>query len=119
MGCSPSRTSSLYKLMFVKKHEGARKGTNYMKSESQVNSIYDLTETLRRQKAIDTAKAWEKLSRRIVCLSLRRIICIAAVILLALCLLCQFIIQSMLNTTPIEFISLKSTPGIVKKNTPR
>ena len=30
---------------------------------------FDLTETLRKQKAIDTVKAWNKLSRRIACLS--------------------------------------------------
>ncbi|HHU97671.1 MAG: hypothetical protein QM237_02340 [Bacteroidota bacterium] len=83
-----------------------------------MNGIYDLTETLRKQKAIDTVKAWNKLSRRIACLSFRRIICIAAMILLALCLLCQFVIQPMLDTTPIEIITLKSTHGIVTKNTP-
>ncbi len=90
-----------------------------MKNLKQVNGIYDLTETLTRQKAIDTAKAWEKLSRKIAYLSFRRkawdFSCKVAVILLPLFLLHQFIIQPMLKTTPVEVITLSSAPGIVTK----
>jgi ferric-dicitrate binding protein FerR (iron transport regulator) len=90
-----------------------------MKNLRQVNGIYELTETLTKQQSIDTAKAWNKVSRKIAYLSFRKrawnFSCRAAVILLILGLLYQFIIQPMLDTAPIESITLSSAPGIVTK----
>jgi len=81
--------------------------------------IYDLSENLRKQKEIDTGRAWNRLSRKITFLSFRakawNITRTAAAILLPLFLLHQYVIQPMLNTMPVEMITLTSAPGMVTK----
>src|SRR5690554_5435304 len=82
----------------------------FRKKVKQVKAIYDLSERLRKQKRIDSSKAWDKLSRRITFNSFRvkvwNITRTAAAVLLPLFLLHQFVIQPMLKTTPSEMITL-------------
>lgn len=91
----------------------------FRKKVKQVKAIYDLSERLRKQKRIDSSKAWDKLSRRITFNSFRvkvwNITRTAAAVLLPLFLLHQFVIQPMLKTTPSEMITLASAPGMVTK----
>src|SRR5690554_5190545 len=91
----------------------------FRKKVKQVKAIYDLSERLRKQKRIDSSKAWDKLSRRITFNSFRvkvwNITRTAAAVLLPLFLLHQFVIQPMLKTTPSEMITLSTAPGIVTK----
>src|SRR5690554_5740473 len=91
----------------------------FRKKVKQVKAIYDLSERLRKQKRIDSSKAWDKLSRRITFNSFRvkvwNIGRTAAAVLLPLFLLHQFVIQPMLKTTPSEMITLASAPGMVTK----
>lgn len=81
--------------------------------------IQDLSENLRKQKEIDTVKAWSRLSRKITLDSFRvkvwNITRTAAAILLPLLLLHQYVIQPMLQSTPPEMITLISAPGMVTK----
>lgn len=81
--------------------------------------IYDLSENLRRQKEIDNAEAWLRISRKITFVSFRtrawNITRTAAAILLPLFLLYQYVIQPMSKTMPMEMITLVSAPGIVTK----
>lgn len=81
--------------------------------------IYHLSENLRKQKEIDTDKAWRRLSRKINILSFRakawNITRTAAAILLPLFLLHQYVIQPILKTTPPEMVTLVSAPGVVTK----
>lgn len=85
----------------------------------RIETIYELSENLRKQKKIDTEKAWTRLSRKIAFASFRakawNIGRTAAAVLLPLFLLHQFVIQPMLKTTPSEMITLSSAPGIVTK----
>lgn len=85
----------------------------------RIEAIYDLSENLRKQKEIDTEKAWVRLSRKIAFVSFREkawnFTRTAAAVLLPLLLLHQFIIQPMWTTTPAEMITLSSAPGIVTK----
>lgn len=85
----------------------------------RIETIYELSENLRKQKKIDTEKAWVRLSRKIAFVSFRtrvwNITRTAAAILLPLFLLHQFVVQPMLETTSIETITLSSAPGIVTK----
>lgn len=85
----------------------------------QISSIHDLSESLKKQKRINTSSAWGKLSRRIALLSFRarawNVTRTAAAILLPLLLLHQFVIQPMLDATPAETITLASAPGIITK----
>lgn len=85
----------------------------------RIETIYELSENLRKQKKIDTEKAWTRLSRKIAVASFRakawNIGRTAAAVLLPLFLLHQFVIQPMLKTTPSEMITLSSAPGIVTK----
>ncbi|WP_298646222.1 FecR domain-containing protein [uncultured Proteiniphilum sp.] len=85
----------------------------------RIEAIYDLSENLRKQKKIDTEKAWARLSRKIAFVSFRtrvwNITRTAAAILFPLFLLHQYVIQPMLKTTPPEMITLVSAPGIVTK----
>jgi len=81
--------------------------------------IYDLSENLKKQKEIDTEKAWARLSQKIAFVSFQtkawNITRTAAAILLPLFLLHQYVIQPMLDTAPPEMITLVSAPGIVTK----
>ena len=81
--------------------------------------IYDLSENLRRQKEINTGRAWSRLYRKIAFISFRTkawdITRTAAAILLPLFLLHQYVIQPMLHTLPPEIITLSSAPGMVTK----
>lgn len=90
-----------------------------LKMADSNEDIYDLSENLGRQKRIDTAKAWSRLSRKITFDSFRvkvwNITRTAAAVLLPLFLLHQFVVQPMLETTPVEMITLSSAPGIVTK----
>src|SRR5690554_2773727 len=85
----------------------------------RIETIYELSENLRKQKKIDTEKAWTRLSRKIAFASFRakawNIGRTAAAVLLPLFLLHQFVIQPMLKTTPSEMITLSTAPGIVTK----
>lgn len=85
----------------------------------RIETIYELSENLRKQKKIDTEKAWTRLSRKIAFASFRakawNIGRTAAAVLLPLFLLHQFVIQPMLKTTPSEMITLASAPGMVTK----
>ncbi len=90
-----------------------------MKSMRRMNTVYDLSENLRKQKAIDTAKAWGKLSRKISRVSFRKkawdFTRTVAAVVFPLFLLHQFVIQPMLVAMPIEAITLSSAPGMVTK----
>ena len=85
----------------------------------RIEAIYDLSENHRKQKKIDTEKAWVRLSRKIAFVSFRtkawNITRTAAAILFPLFLLHQYVIQPMLEITPPEMITLTSAPGIVTK----
>ena len=90
-----------------------------MEKMKRMNTVYDLSENLRRQKAIDTPKAWDKLSGKISRVSFRKKVWdftrTAAAVLLPLFLLHQFVIHPMLDTMPVEAITLSSAPGIVTR----
>lgn len=83
------------------------------------DTLHNLSENLRKQKEIDSDKAWTQLSRKITFLSFRakvwNVTRTAAVILLPLFLLHQYVIQPNLKTTPPEMITLISAPGMVTK----
>ncbi|WP_352421910.1 FecR domain-containing protein [Proteiniphilum sp.] len=83
------------------------------------DTLHGLSENLRKQKEIDSDKAWTQLSRKITFLSFRvkawNITRTAAVILLPLFLLHQYVIQPNLKITPPEMITLVSAPGMVTK----
>lgn len=90
-----------------------------LKMNNLGKSFYDLSENLRKQKNIDTRKAWDRLSRRIAFVSFRtkiwNVTRTAAAILLPLFLLHQYVVQPMFEITVSEMITLTSAPGIVTK----
>lgn len=85
----------------------------------QVRGVHDLSESLRKQKAIDVSQAWNKLSWRVTRHSFKKkawdFTRTAAAILLPLFLLHQLVIQPMLEPTPGETITLTSAPGVITK----
>lgn len=91
----------------------------FRKKVEGLKAIYDLSDNHRKQKKIDTGRAWVQLSRKIAFASFRtkawNIGRTAAAIILPLFLLHQYVIQPMLKTTPPEMITLVSAPGIVTK----
>lgn len=93
--------------------------SEFREKVKQAKTVYELSECLREQKNIDTEQSWNKLSRKIVFVSLRRkawnLTRTAAAILVPLLLLYQFVIQSSLNDTSSQMITITSAPGIVIK----
>ncbi len=93
--------------------------SEFREKVKQIESLHTLSENLRKQKEIDTAKAWTRLSGKIALISFRtrvwNITRTAAAILLPLFLLHQYVIQPMLKITPPEMITLASAPGMVTK----
>lgn len=92
----------------------------FRRKVKQFKTICDLSESLNRQKKIDTKKAWDKLSQRIAFVSLQKKMWnftrTAAAVLLPLFLLHQFFVRPILETTSSdEVIILSSAPGIVTK----
>jgi len=91
----------------------------FRKKVEGLGIIYGLSENLKKQKKINTEKAWFRLSRRIKAVSFRTKIWnfsrTAAALLLPFFLLHQYVIQPMLKMTPPELITLTSAPGIVTK----
>lgn len=93
--------------------------SEFREKVKQIESLYTLSENLRKQKKIDTEKAWVRLSRKMVFVSFRtrvwNITRTAAAILLPLFLLHQYVIQPMMKIMPQEMITLVSAPGMVTK----
>lgn len=85
----------------------------------QIKNIYDITDSLNKQKKVDTSNAWNSLSKRIAYNSFRKKVWnftrTAAAILLPFFALHQLVIHPMLENTPTEMITLTSAPGIVTK----
>lgn len=83
----------------------------------QVEAIYKLSNNLREQRSIDVFSAWERLSTKIQLFTFRRrlwdVIRIAGVFLIPVFLLYQYAIKP--KITPVEMITIVSTPGIIKK----
>ena len=82
--------------------------------------IYDLSENIGRQKEIDTAKAWSRLSRKIAFDVFRTKVWntarTAAAIMLPIFLLHQYVVQPVLKKSePQEMITISSAPGMVTK----
>ena len=84
---------------------------------NQVKNICDFTETYKKQKMIDTTKAWSKISRKIRLRSIQikvwNITKTTAAVLFPLLLLYQFVIQPMFDNREEEMVTLISAPGIV------
>lgn len=82
--------------------------------------IYDLSENIGRQKEIDTAKAWSRLSRKIAFDTFRvktwNTARTAAAIMFPVFLLHQYVVQPVLKKSePQEMITISSAPGTVTK----
>lgn len=82
-------------------------------------SFHDLTENLREQRKIDTAIAWNRVSRRVAVDTFRtrvwNVTRTVAAILLPLFLLHQYVIHPMLQTTIPEMVTLASAPGMITR----
>lgn len=85
----------------------------------RMRGVCKLSDDLKKQKMVDTEKAWLYLSRKIAFVARRRklwdITRTAAAILLPLFLLHQYVIQPALRRIPSEMVTLVSAPGIVTK----
>jgi len=83
----------------------------------QVEAIYKLSNNLSEQRSFDVFSAWERLSIKIQLFTFRRrlwnVVRIAGVLLIPVFMLYQYAIKPKL--TPVEMITIVSTPGIVKK----
>lgn len=83
------------------------------------DNLFNISENLRKQQEIDTAKAWSHLSRKIAKSSFRiktwDISRNVAVILLPLLLLHQFLIIPLFDSSQPEMITLTSAPGMITK----
>lgn len=88
----------------------------FRKKIDQMQAIYDLSDNLKKQKSIDTEKAWMHISRKIAIVSLRKkiwnITRTVAAILLPLFLIHQYMLQTKSGD---EMVTLVSAPGIVTK----
>lgn len=86
---------------------------------NQIRRTYLLFDSLDAQENVDTKIAWQKISRRIKFYKSKKIIWdfsrTAAVILLPLLLIHQYVIQPYLEETPHELITLYSAPNVVTK----
>ena len=86
---------------------------------NDITKSYHLLANLEAQKKINTEIAWNRLNRKISMDKTKKLIWSytrnVAAILLPLFLLQQYVIQPLLNKTPVEIITLHSAPGIITK----